>query len=74
MSLTEGYPFRTLIHPNVVQFLGIYTSSSNEKFLITEYLKLGSLNNLLAEKKHTFNIIDLLEMCKHAAAGILCTK
>lgn len=34
-------------HPNVVQFLGIFTNEQNEQFMIFEYCRKGSLLEFL---------------------------
>jgi serine/threonine protein kinase len=59
-----------LIHPNVVQFLGIYVRGP-DKYIVTEYLSLGSLSTVLTFKKSELKPLDLLEMSKHAAAGMI---
>jgi serine/threonine protein kinase len=53
-----------------VQFLGIFVGKGGEKYMVTEYLSLGSLNQLLISQQKKLQVIDLLGMCKHVAAGM----
>ena len=39
--LKEAQTLSALSHPNVVHLYGLYTASTGEKFLVTEYLSRG---------------------------------
>jgi serine/threonine protein kinase len=60
MILTE---FSTLSHPNCVQFLGVFMEpSTKEYYIVTEYLKKGSLLDVLKKEKRSLKISDLIYM------------
>jgi serine/threonine protein kinase len=60
---SEASMLQTLKHPNVVQFLGIYSNSdSGDQYIVTEYLSLGSLDVLVMKQKRTLTVLDLLAM------------
>ncbi len=42
--------FRTLSHPNIVQFFGIHIDGKNT-YLVTEYLDQGNLSELFAKAR-----------------------
>jgi serine/threonine protein kinase len=52
-----------LRHPNIVQFLGIHISSSDEHYIVTEYLSKGSLLDLLtaSTKIDTLDLVTMFE-------------
>jgi serine/threonine protein kinase len=56
----ELVTLKNLRHPNIVAFLGIYTSKSQDKYIVTEYLFLGSATHLVATT--TMRIKDLVAM------------
>lgn len=53
---------RSLRHPNIVQFLGIFTSIEGERYIVTEFLSKGSLDQLLQNERKDLDVIDLLGM------------
>jgi len=57
---------QTLSHRNIVQYFGIYKES--EIYIVTEYLSLGSLNNLLQMNKDIIEINELISMIMDATA------
>lgn len=61
---------RSISHPHVVAFLGIYTSPDSSRYIVTEYLTKGSLLNLVQKSTDILSILDLLGMARHAAAGM----
>jgi len=69
--VNEALLLGKLQHPNVVQYIGIYVSQTGEKYIVMEYLPLGSLNNVLVKEKNNLQIVDLVGMAKQAAAGML---
>mmetsp|Transcript_19544 Transcript_19544/g.54969 ORF Transcript_19544/g.54969 Transcript_19544/m.54969 type:complete len:747 (+) Transcript_19544:174-2414(+) len=57
-------------HPNVVQFLGIYVDAGGTSFLVTEFLRLGSLDLLL---RHSDEIVTpelRARIARDIAAGV----
>ena len=54
--------FSNLNHPNIVRFIGIYTSNSREQYIITEFVSKGSLLDVLRNEKEMINMDVLLEM------------
>jgi len=69
--VNEAAMLGRLKHPNVVQYLGVHTSKKGEKYIVMEYLSLGSLPGVLKENEKTLNVMDLVAMAKQAAAGML---
>jgi len=68
--IKEAGTLSQVIHPNCVQFLGIFTSDTNEQYIVVEYLPKGGLRTLLQERRDKLNIIDLLNMMIGAAKGL----
>ena len=52
---------KALDHKNVVHYFGTFISEGN-KYLVTEYLSLGSLSTLIREKWSELTTNDLLDM------------
>eukprot|EP01118_Nematostelium_gracile_P016855 TRINITY_DN7069_c0_g1_i4.p2 TRINITY_DN7069_c0_g1~~TRINITY_DN7069_c0_g1_i4.p2 ORF type:complete len:578 (+),score=74.00 TRINITY_DN7069_c0_g1_i4:2744-4477(+) len=46
----EAAILSTINHPNVIQFLGLYTSNDGFQYMVTEYAANGSLDRYLIEK------------------------
>jgi serine/threonine protein kinase len=46
--IQELVTLKNLRHPNIVAFLGIYTSSTFDKYLVTEFLFLGNAVTLVS--------------------------
>jgi len=68
--LTESSTLKKLHHPNIVQFLGIYTEKNGTLYIVTEFLSLGSLDLLLRENRNIeFN--SLLDMCIQIVSGMI---
>jgi tyrosine-protein kinase Tec len=61
--------FRTLSHPNIVQFFGIYFEGT-DRYLVTEFITKGSLRSVL-NSESTLTVDDLIWMAKDVAAGML---
>lgn len=40
---------QTLRHPNIIQFLGIYTNSTENTFIVTEFLSGGNLSTYIKQ-------------------------
>jgi len=66
----EATTLNSLKHRNVVQYFGQFTSSSGERYIVTEFLPLGSLDHLLETHRHEIKSTDLLAMTKDAAEGM----
>jgi len=56
-------------HPNIVQFLGIFTSDNGQKYLVSELVKLGSLENVL-HKNTGMSVEQLMALARDIAAGL----
>ena len=54
--------FSNLNHPNIVRFIGIYTSKSREQYIVTEFVSKGSLLDVLRNEKEKIKMDNLIEM------------
>jgi len=54
--------FRSLSHPNIVQYLGMFIDSNGNEYIVTEYMPQGNLNTFIQMNKDKFSIVDLLLM------------
>jgi len=61
---------QSLRHPNVLQFLGVLTSSQGEIYMVTEFVPQGSLLDFLRKQGKILVIVQLLQICKAIAAGM----
>ena len=52
----------TLSHPHIVQFHGIYIDEEGDQYIVTEYLKRGSLRETLKIEGDSLKQADLLYM------------
>jgi len=60
-----------VVHPNTVQFLGVYLDDKTKDFyIVTEYIKRGCLLNVLEEERTSLTVSDLLFMCYGACKGL----
>eukprot|EP01116_Phalansterium_solitarium_P016947 TRINITY_DN4051_c0_g5_i3.p1 TRINITY_DN4051_c0_g5~~TRINITY_DN4051_c0_g5_i3.p1 ORF type:complete len:1197 (-),score=247.61 TRINITY_DN4051_c0_g5_i3:657-4247(-) len=66
---TEAITWKTLIHPNIVQFLGIYRAKSG-LYMVTEFMPLGSVLDLLCQKQMELKPVHLVDMLRDVAAGM----
>ena len=67
---SEAMMLSLLMHPNVVQFFGIYRDRDNNKYLVTELLTKGDVRSLLISEDNSLEVVDLLSMAKDTAAGM----
>jgi len=67
----EAAILQSLVHPNIVQYLGIYVSPQNEKYIVTEFLQMGDLVTWLGKNKTLLQPNDLIGICRQAASGML---
>eukprot|EP01119_Soliformovum_irregulare_P001421 TRINITY_DN11129_c0_g1_i1.p1 TRINITY_DN11129_c0_g1~~TRINITY_DN11129_c0_g1_i1.p1 ORF type:complete len:459 (+),score=121.35 TRINITY_DN11129_c0_g1_i1:68-1444(+) len=58
-----------LVHPNCVQFLGIFEAPDKENYLVMEYLPQGNALNLL-RKSTNLTALDLFQLTISAARGM----
>lgn len=58
----EATMLQSLTHPNIVQFLGLFTDTNQNTYIVTEYLAKGSLDSLLRKEKQHLTTVDLLGM------------
>jgi hypothetical protein len=63
------FTFRSLNHPNIVKYLGVYGSDSL-KSIAMEYLSKGSLSNLVSKEKAALTLVDLLGMYEAALTNV----
>jgi len=68
--LRESSTLRKLHHPNIVQFLGIFTDLNGSKYIVTEFLSLGSLDNFLHTKKD-IELNILLDITSQIVSGMI---
>lgn len=57
-------------HQNVVQLFGICLDSRHPIGIVTEYLELGSLNRLLANKTIQLDFIRIITIARDIAKGM----
>jgi len=69
-AVKEAKMLNSLNHPNIVRFLGFYVDKSGSKFIATEFLSLGSLDQLLPKEKDNLKVIKLVKMARQTAAGM----
>jgi len=69
----EATALLLLRHPNIVQFIGVFTDRDNSKYIVTEFLSLGSLDILLRKNK-TFPLEVLLDMATQICQGMICLE
>jgi serine/threonine protein kinase len=67
--LRESNTLKSLNHPNVVRFFGIYTNNDHT-YIVTEFLSQGALDDLLRKNRETISLLDLLAISRDAAAGM----
>ena len=60
-----------LKHPHIVQFFGIYTSPSNEMFIVLEFMAEGSLDKFLSRMQQQLSSSDLIQMAIHSITGMI---
>jgi len=68
--LKEASVLQRLSHGNIVQYLGIYTLPSTEKFIVMELLPLGSISTLMKKEGLSFSTMDLIAFSKQITAGM----
>ena len=73
--LTQFHPFlspslRSLTHPNIVQYFGIYSAPDGAHYIVTEFLSKGSLLDYLHSERDNLTTVDLLNISKQIAAGM----
>ncbi len=67
----ESFVLQSLSHPCIVQYLGLYEDlNSGDKYIVTEYLAEGSLENWIRAKRASLKILDLIVLARDAAAGL----
>lgn len=63
ISITVSHDsFRSLSHPNIVTYLGFYQDKQDRKYIVMEYLPLGSVNKVVSDESGKIQIVDLLSM------------
>ncbi len=55
---------RSLNHPHIVHFLGIYTDPKDQqnKYIVTEFMTKGSLDQLIQLERDSLSTKDLVTM------------
>lgn len=56
----ESATLRSLNHPNIVRFLGIYMVPTGERYICTEFMSKGGLDRLV--KQSEFAVSELTDM------------
>eukprot|EP01118_Nematostelium_gracile_P008863 TRINITY_DN2959_c0_g1_i4.p1 TRINITY_DN2959_c0_g1~~TRINITY_DN2959_c0_g1_i4.p1 ORF type:complete len:728 (-),score=108.04 TRINITY_DN2959_c0_g1_i4:19-2202(-) len=65
----EAQIMSSLIHPNIVQFLGLYTTNGT-RYIVTEYAENGSLQDYLKHNQGKLTIGDKVKFLVDAAKGM----
>ena len=58
-------------HPNIVRFLGKYTSAANESFMVMEYVAKGSLLSVLKKEGKVLTFQDRVDMMITGCRGMV---
>jgi len=58
-------------HPNVAQLLGVCTNPSTPLCIVTEFVQLGNLHDILHDTTVHLKLKVMLEMCKDIVRGML---
>eukprot|EP01114_Cavostelium_apophysatum_P001939 TRINITY_DN1169_c0_g2_i1.p1 TRINITY_DN1169_c0_g2~~TRINITY_DN1169_c0_g2_i1.p1 ORF type:complete len:1386 (-),score=265.65 TRINITY_DN1169_c0_g2_i1:45-4202(-) len=66
-----GTLFHIGAHPAIVQFLGKFTSSSGEYYIVMEYLPKGSLLDFLHKEEKNMKFTDLMDIILGVAQGMV---
>eukprot|EP01112_Ceratiomyxa_fruticulosa_P001702 TRINITY_DN11865_c0_g1_i1.p1 TRINITY_DN11865_c0_g1~~TRINITY_DN11865_c0_g1_i1.p1 ORF type:complete len:975 (-),score=191.55 TRINITY_DN11865_c0_g1_i1:18-2942(-) len=69
----EAHILQKLLHPNIVQFFGLYEDpNDNRLYIVTEFMPNGSLDKVLKapNAKSTITPQIILKMCRDCAAGM----
>lgn len=53
---------KSLNHPNVIRYFGLFLSPNRDKYIVMELMSLGSLNQHLLAKKDEYQTIHLTLM------------
>eukprot|EP01114_Cavostelium_apophysatum_P005290 TRINITY_DN1609_c0_g1_i2.p1 TRINITY_DN1609_c0_g1~~TRINITY_DN1609_c0_g1_i2.p1 ORF type:complete len:602 (+),score=84.00 TRINITY_DN1609_c0_g1_i2:143-1807(+) len=67
----EAAIIASLNHPNIVRYLGVYSSPKEGWYIVMEYLSEGSLDVLVRRKDLNLQISDLIAMAVQASAGMV---
>eukprot|EP01113_Clastostelium_recurvatum_P039226 TRINITY_DN5973_c0_g1_i2.p1 TRINITY_DN5973_c0_g1~~TRINITY_DN5973_c0_g1_i2.p1 ORF type:complete len:982 (-),score=154.69 TRINITY_DN5973_c0_g1_i2:101-2938(-) len=68
---SEATNLRNLVHPNIVQFIGLYEDPLDSRtYIITEYLEGGALDSLL-KRRARLPLKTLLVICRSITAGMI---
>eukprot|EP01113_Clastostelium_recurvatum_P047844 TRINITY_DN8598_c0_g1_i4.p1 TRINITY_DN8598_c0_g1~~TRINITY_DN8598_c0_g1_i4.p1 ORF type:complete len:1073 (+),score=198.90 TRINITY_DN8598_c0_g1_i4:49-3219(+) len=69
--LQEAEVMQKLVHPNIVQFLGLYHDAEDGRlYVVSDYVRDGSLDRVL-QKDTTITPIMQLKMARDIAAGMI---
>jgi len=66
----EAAMLQNLNHPQVVKYLGIYKDPTYGRAIVTEFMKKGSLSDVIYDDKDILRTTDLLRIAKQAAQGM----
>jgi len=69
-AMKEATVLRSLNHPNIVRYLGLFIDPKNSKYIAMEYVSRGALNILLKEEEQKLTQDQLCEMVKNVASGM----
>jgi len=69
-TIREADMLRSLRHPNIVQFMGIFNDPQGRHYIVTEFVVGGNLESLLRQNPNMFTETDLVRLARDAAAGM----
>lgn len=61
----EMMMLKSLNHPNIIRYLGVYKDPSETASIVTEFLSFGSLSSYLRRETSNLKTEDLLAMYLH---------
>lgn len=68
--MAEVRIMRRLRHPNIVLYMGMFNSAAGETGIVTEYLRRGSLADVLAAEGKSMSVARLMHMAGDTARGM----
>jgi serine/threonine protein kinase len=51
-----------MVHPSIIRFYGVFTSSDGDPFIVTELMPMGNLKDMLMTEPYAISTKDLISM------------